>query len=69
MSSLFPLACPVHSPTQSLFAVSVEHNLLGGHLVYLIMCSIGVVAVFTSIYLLPEKPGEEETPKLTREIE
>jgi hypothetical protein len=34
------------------------------------MSSLGVVAVLASIFLLPEKPGEEETPELAvREIE
>ncbi|KAF8587553.1 MFS general substrate transporter [Ramaria rubella] len=46
----------------SLFALSMEHNLLGGHLVYVIMCSLGAIAVLASIYLLPEKPGEEVAP-------
>ena len=48
--------------SKSLFAISIERNLLGGHLVYVIMCSIGLTAVFASIFLLPEKPGEEVAP-------
>ncbi|KAF8526099.1 major facilitator superfamily domain-containing protein [Gautieria morchelliformis] len=49
----------------SLFAISIERNLFGGHLVYVVMCSIGFIAVLASIFLLPEKPGEEAASRPT----
>jgi len=44
---------------QSLFAVSQEKNILGGNLVYLVMCSLVLLAVLMSHFVLPDDPHEE----------
>ncbi|KIJ26674.1 hypothetical protein M422DRAFT_236419 [Sphaerobolus stellatus SS14] len=49
------------SGTTSLFAISQEKKLLGGNLIYVVMCIAVSVAVFTSHFSLPDDSHEETT--------
>jgi hypothetical protein len=60
LSQTVGVSCRIFAPSiaSSLFSLSVQHNLLGGTLVYCILAMVAVFGLFVSL-MLPKKLDSE----------